>query len=108
MFNKLKLIPAAALALVLAGCSDSNDRNKPDEPPPPPATFRVQALHASPDAPKVNLSIGTSTINNVDYKDGTGALQKNVGTYTVKVDGIVPGGTATVIAFSITLDVDSS
>ena len=98
MFNKLKLIPAAALALVLAGCSDSNDRNKtPDEPPPPPATFRVQALHASPDAPKVNLSIGTSTINNVDYKDGTGALQKNVGTYTVKVDGIVPGGTATVI-----------
>ena len=97
MFNKLKLIPAAALALVLAGCSDSNDRNKTPDEPPPPATFRVQALHASPDAPKVNLAIGSSTITNVDYKDGTGALQKNVGTYSVKVDGIVPGGTATVI-----------
>jgi hypothetical protein len=97
MFNKLKLIPAAMLALVLAGCSDSDDDNNTPVEPPPPATFRVQALHASPDAPKVNLTIGTSTINDVDYKDGTGALQKNVGTYSVKVDGIVPGGTATVI-----------
>lgn len=96
MYTKLKLIPAAALALVLAGCSDSNDRKNPPAEPPP-ATFRVQALHASPDAPKVNLSIGSSTITGVDYKVGTGALQKNVGTYTVKVDGIVPGGTATVI-----------
>ncbi|MFO1393549.1 MAG: DUF4397 domain-containing protein [Steroidobacteraceae bacterium] len=96
MFTKLRLIPAAALALALAACSDSNDRKKmPDEPPP--ETFRVQALHASPDAPKVNLSIGSSTIPGVDYKVGTGALQKNVGTYTVKVDGILPGGTATVI-----------
>ena len=94
MFSRLKLIPAAAMAMILVGCSDS-DNNKPDQPPPP--TFRVQALHASPDAPKVNLSIGTSTVSNVDYKVGTGALEKNVGTYTVKVDGILPSGTTTVI-----------
>jgi hypothetical protein len=94
MFSRFKLIPAAALSMILVGCSDSNN-NRPDQPPPP--TFRVQALHASPDAPKVNLSIGTSTISNVDYKVGTGALEKNVGTYTVKVDGILPSGTATVI-----------
>ncbi|MFO1394210.1 MAG: DUF4397 domain-containing protein [Steroidobacteraceae bacterium] len=98
MYRKLSLIPAAALALVLAGCSDSNNGNNGSfEPPPPPATFRVQALHASPDAPKVNLSFGSSTISGIDYKDGTGALRANVGTYTVKVDGIVPGGTTTVI-----------
>jgi hypothetical protein len=95
MFSRLKLIPAAALAMVLVGCSDSSDKKAVVEPPP--ATFRVQALHASPDAPKVNLSIGTSTISGVDYKAGTGALEKNVGTYTVKVDGILPSGTATVI-----------
>jgi hypothetical protein len=95
MFSRLKLLPAAALALILVGCSDSSD--KKSVVVPPPATFRVQALHASPDAPKVNLSIGTSTISNVDYKAGTGALEKNVGTYTVKVDGILPSGTATVI-----------
>jgi len=94
MLSRFKLIPAAALSMILVGCSDSNN-DRPDQPPPP--TFRVQALHASPDAPKVNLSIGTSTISNVDYKVGTGALEKNVGTYTVKVDGILPSGTATVI-----------
>jgi hypothetical protein len=95
MFSRLKLISAAALAMILVGCSDSS--GKKSVVVPPPKTFRVQALHASPDAPKVNLSIGTSTISNVDYKVGTGALEKNAGTYTVKVDGILPSGTATVI-----------
>ncbi len=57
----------------------------------------MQALHASPDAPRVNLSIGSSTVSDVDYKVGTAALKFDVGTYTVKVDGITPGGPATVI-----------
>ena len=98
MVNPVKLVSAAALALVLAGCSDSSNNKKPDEViPPPPAQFKVQALHASPDAPMVNVSIGAGTVSDVDYKEGTGALALNVGTYTVKVDGIVPGGNATVI-----------
>ncbi len=33
MFSRLKLIPAAAMAMILVGCSDS-DNNKPDQPPP--------------------------------------------------------------------------
>lgn len=96
MINPVKLVTAATLAVVLAGCSDSNNK-KPDEVVPPPAQFKVQALHASPDAPAVNLSIGSATISDVDYKEGTGALALDVGTYTVKVDGILPGGNATVI-----------
>jgi len=99
MTNLRKLFLAAAL-LALAGCSDSNDSRPieaPPPPPPPPATFKVQALHASPDAPRVNLSIGSSTVSDVDYKVGTAALKFDVGTYAVKVEGIVPGGTATVI-----------
>ena len=96
MINPIKLISATALALVLAGCSDSSNK-KPDEVVPPPAQFKVQALHASPDAPMVNVSIGAGTISDVDYKEGTGALTLDVGTYTVKVDGILPGGNATVI-----------
>jgi hypothetical protein len=97
MINPVKLITAATLAIVLAGCSDSSNSKKSDEPPPPPAQFKVQALHASPDAPAVNLSIGSATVSDVDYKEGTGALSLDVGTYTVKVDGILPGGNATVI-----------
>lgn len=95
MIKQLTLLPAAAALLVLAGCESSKKHPMPEEPPP--ATFKVQALHASPDAPKVNLSIGTNTISDVDYKVGTGALELEVGTYSVKVDGILPAGPATVI-----------
>lgn len=87
MFNPIKLAPAAALALLLAGCNDDSS----------PARFKVQALHASPDAPMVNLSIGSTTINNVDYKQGTAALALDAGTYAVTVEGILPGGNADVI-----------
>ena len=91
MINHLKLIPAALL-LFLAACNDSNNN-----PPPATPTSRVQVLHASPDAPAVNVSIGSTNISGVDYKSGTAALVVKAGTLTVKVDGIVPGGTATVI-----------
>lgn len=91
MISFMKLLPAALL-LFLAACNDSNNN-----PPPATPTSRVQVLHASPDAPAVNVSIGSTTISNVDYKSGTAALVVNAGTAAVKVDGIVPGGTATVI-----------
>jgi hypothetical protein len=91
MISYMKLLPAALL-LFLAACNDSNNN-----PPPATPTSRVQVLHASPDAPAVNVSIGSTTISNVDYKSGTAALVVNAGSAAVKVDGIVPGGTATVI-----------
>ena len=91
MISYMKLLPAALL-LFLAACNDSNNN-----PPPATPTSRVQVLHASPDAPAVNVSIGSTTLSNVDYKSGSAALVVNAGTASVKVDGIVPGGTATVI-----------
>jgi len=91
MISYMKLLPAALL-LFLAACNDSNNN-----PPPATPTSRVQVLHASPDAPAVNVSIGSTTLSNVDYKSGSAALVVNAGSAAVKVDGIVPGGTATVI-----------
>lgn len=84
------LIAAAAL---LTACNDSNNSTGVNPAP----TFRVQVLHASPDAPPVNIALGTINVDDVDYKTGTPALEASAGTYTVRVDGIVPGGTATVI-----------
>ena len=95
MIKQVSLLSAAAVLLALAGCESSSKDPVPEVTPP--AKFKVQALHASPDAPKVNLTIGTSTIADVDYKVGTGALEFDVGTYSVKVDGILPSGPATVI-----------
>lgn len=62
------------LALILlAGCSSSDsDLNPitPVAPPSPAETSRVQALHASPDAPAVNVTIGATEVPDVDYKTG--------------------------------------
>jgi hypothetical protein len=90
MINQVKIL-SAALLLFLTAC------NSDEKAPPPPAITKVQVLHASPDAPAVNITIGTTNFSGVDYKSGTAALALFAGTRTVKVDGIVPGGTATVI-----------
>lgn len=87
--------------LVLAACdSDNNNRNnQPEEPPAPaPAQFGVQVLHGSSDAPAVNVLVdGAEVLGGVDYKVGSAQLDLDVGTYTIQVDGILPGGNAAVI-----------
>ncbi|MDZ7770930.1 MAG: DUF4397 domain-containing protein [Woeseiaceae bacterium] len=102
-------IPLALM--VLAGCSSSDsDLNPitPVAPPPPAETSRVQALHASPDAPAVNIFIGATEVPDVDYKTGTGALSLDSGSYDVQVDGILPDGTTTVIGpVSLTFAADT-
>jgi hypothetical protein len=90
MINQVKIL-SAALLLFLAAC------NSDDKVLPPPAITKVQILHASPDAPAVNITIGSTNFTGVDYKSGTAALALFAGTRTVKVDGIVPSGTTTVI-----------
>ena len=88
-------------AMALAAC-DSNDSPAPSSPPPPPpppaALAKLQVLHASPDAPAVNVLIdGATALPNVDYKTASSILTLNEGTYSIQVDGILPGGaTATV------------
>ena len=98
--SKLALVALSALAL--AACSDSNN-NRGDVPVI--ATFQLQVLHGSPDAPAVNVSINDrQQLSGVDYKQGSGRLTYAEGTYNVSVDGIIPGGTTNVfnadVAFS--------
>lgn len=60
------------------------------------ATVRV--IHASPDAPKVNLWVNDAVAASaLDYQESTGVLSLNEGTYNVAVEGIIPGGNAVVI-----------
>ena len=82
----------AASFLVLAAC-DSDD----DAPQPTP-TSTVQILHASPDAPAVDVFVdGTEALGDVDFKQSSGWLGLDAGTYSIEVQGILPGGNATVI-----------
>lgn len=99
--NKLIVVCAG---LILAACGSSNDsfvQPAPEQGAPgaqaAPMT-KVQVLHGSPDAPAVNVFVdGAEVLSNVDYKVGSGALELEAGTYTIRVDGILPGGDVTVI-----------
>lgn len=76
--------------LALAACDSSNNNRNKD--------FNLQVLHASPDAPAVNVLVdGQAVLTDFDYKDGSGYVVLEEGTYSIQVDGILPGGDVTVI-----------
>lgn len=109
--NRLTAITAAALLTVVSACDSSSSNNQPQQPAPtpPPGEMRVQLLHASPDAPAVNiLGIG-SPINGIDFKTGSAAITAPAGAYrAVQIDAITPDGTATVIGpVELQLDADN-
>ena len=84
-------------ALGLAAC-DSDDPAPVSPGGPPPDTFRIQVVHASPDAPAVDVLVnGAAAISGLDYKEASPATALEVGSYDIQVDGITPGGPATVI-----------
>jgi hypothetical protein len=85
----------------LSGCDIFDDDDGPAPvavTPPAIGQTKLQVLHASPDAPAVNVLVnGAEALADVDYKAGSAALTLDEGDYEIQVDGIVPSGTATVI-----------
>lgn len=58
----------------------------------------VRVFHGSADAPKVNLWVdGAAAVSGLDYQESTGVLELDEGTYNIAVEGVIPGGNATVI-----------
>ena len=103
--NLSKLAVVVASTLVLAACdSDNNNRSQVPEP----GISQLQVLHASADAPAVNVSFnGQQVLSNVDYKQGSARLTISEGTYPVRVDGII-GKTLAKVGFKDGKDNDSS
>ncbi|MEL7237966.1 MAG: DUF4397 domain-containing protein [Planctomycetota bacterium] len=96
------LLPLALIASAgLTGCDIFDDDDDPvitPTPVPVVGEFKLQVLHASPNAPAVNVLVnGAETLAGVDFKVGSGALTLDEGDYEIQVDGITPGGAATVI-----------
>ncbi|MDH3440535.1 MAG: DUF4397 domain-containing protein, partial [Gammaproteobacteria bacterium] len=98
-----KLILMIAAAGITACSSGGNPTVAVPDPAPAVDTFKVQVLHASPDAPAVNVSLTGPTslsggdLSGLDYKAGTRAIEIEAGSYDVQVDGITPDGPLTVI-----------
>jgi hypothetical protein len=104
--NHLSKFLVVAGALALAAC-DSSD----NDPPPvnlPAATTVVQILHASPDAPAVDVVVdGEEVLSDVDYKDASGWVTLDSGTYSIDVQAILPGGNLSVLGADLTFEDDT-
>jgi hypothetical protein len=88
-----RALALAVAALALAACDDDDDpiRQAPSE-------FALRVLHASPDAPLVNVLVdGDETLSDVDYKEGSPFLALEEGSYDLAVEAITPAGNAVVI-----------
>lgn len=85
----IKLITTALLGLTLSACSDDDDDH-------PTASLRV--LHASQDAPAVNLSLdGKQVFANLDYGQSLASTRIRTGQRDLAVEGIISSGNQTVI-----------
>jgi len=106
------LLPLLGLGIGLVGCSSSDDPVLNPPNPEPLEVGRVRFIHASPDAPNVNIAGTASTFSeDLGFKQATEFLEFAAGTVSVQVDAIVPGGEATVIGpvdLAITADTEYS
>ncbi len=103
-----KFLPAAlaAAVLALAGCGSSSSSSTPEvDPPPPPAeTSTVRIVHASADAPNVNILIdGDVAFEDVSFLAATPLTQLDSGDYEIAVEGRLPGGEVATVIGPVTL-----
>jgi hypothetical protein len=105
MFAVTKRLPALIAALsvaALAGCSSNNDDDNAGAPAPaaapPTGQAFVEVIHASADAPPVNILVnGAAAFTDVDFKEQVSATL-DAGTIEVEVVGLLPNdGEVTVI-----------
>jgi hypothetical protein len=96
MSSLIKLLPAwIAAAVLLTGCDNDDDIT---QTPASTTPARVRVIHASADAPNVNVLAGTSTlVSNLAFKAATPFQNVAPGVATVRVNGILPSSTPTVI-----------
>ncbi len=89
------------IPLLLAACYDHNGNGyfgNGQPPPPVGPQASVQFLHASPDAPPVNVLVdGSVAIPSLDYGQGTGEQQIPAGTHTIEIQALTPASLTTVI-----------
>ncbi|MEZ9330194.1 DUF4397 domain-containing protein [Vibrio breoganii] len=111
MSNKTLSAVLAASALFLVGCDDDDDDNA--------AQSRVQAVHASSDAPLANVTINgdaartssaynSQTLSGVDYATASGYIALDEGENSVQVDIQLPGGEVATVVPNTVLNLDSS
>lgn len=94
MNTKLTILMAAAGSLFLTGCFDGDSGSK---------NTSVRVVHASSDAPAVNVRFGSGgalntspVVSGADYKQAA-ELTPRAGSSSLAIDGILPGGDTTTV-----------
>lgn len=91
--NKLSLLFAGALfagSTLLVGCSDDDDNGNGGMDGGAPGTAMLRVVHASPDAPAVDIyAAGSDTplVTDLAYGDATTYLSVDEGTYDLEIRG---------------------
>lgn len=108
---KVKSILAVSAVLFITACGSSNDDPGFESTDPRvPETSMLRVLHASPDAPKVDVLAGGAVLNgleNVDYQMASGVFTVNATVYPVTVNAITPDGPVEVLSTSLTANADA-
>jgi len=94
------LLLVALSAMLAVGCSDDDDNPMTSTPPSP---SNVMIVHASPDAPEVDVLINDGTaVEDLGFTANTGYVPLTPGEYNVKVNAA--NTTTTVINENLALD----
>lgn len=81
LFKSLLVLLSVAV-LAACGSSGGNDRE---------TKLELSVTHLSPDAPAVNVYVdGGLALPNVDYKQSSGAIERDAGAINIEVRGILP------------------
>jgi len=90
----------AATAVLLAACGSSSSSRDPEPPPPPPppppAGAQVQVVHASADAPAVNVLVDGAlleVLTAVPFAAASPSLELAAGTISASVKALLADGT---------------
>ncbi|PMG40388.1 DUF4397 domain-containing protein [Shewanella sp. 10N.286.52.B9] len=84
--------------IALTACSDDDDDKIVIEEPPNIEYAQVRVIHASSDAPMVNVTAdGAQLLADVDYAVSSGLLEVEASTYAITVDAKLADGTTTTV-----------
>jgi len=83
---------------MLAGCSNDDAATIVPVEQAPTVFAKVQALHASPDGPLVNVMVDGVVIATADYMDASAEGAGPPGTHSISVDAIMPGASIELFA----------
>lgn len=86
-FKLLTTVSALAGILTLTACESSSD-----------SVSSLRVIHASPDAPPVNIEVDSTTwASDLDYAETSGYMDVSSGARDLAVEAIIPSGNADVI-----------